>query len=130
MDTGERGDDVPVFADRAGEAHRRAQEAGRRVAELRVWLVRICDPEAGTRTGDVVSADVSTVDTARHRASGAAHRLRNAYDRAAAAHDRAAEVHEWLAGRHADERGEYHHQRAAQHRRDAALDRARRDALQ
>ncbi|HEY7593417.1 MAG TPA: hypothetical protein VH969_09715 [Actinophytocola sp.] len=114
------------FADRAIEARRRADEAGRRVHELRVWLAQEYR-SPGTRVPGASTRERvgGSVADARARAAEAARNLLDAYGRAAEAHERAAEAHERLADWHAaDDLGEYHQQRAAQHRRDAAGDRA------
>jgi hypothetical protein len=112
------------FAEYAVAAYRRAEEAGRRVVELRIWLEQLSGSPALASQGDVRSSGGAAVNAHEHAAE-AARRLLRAYSRAADAHDRAAEIHEWLAGeRTADERGTCHQQQAEQHRRAAAFDRA------
>jgi hypothetical protein len=124
--SGQQEGDSRRFADRASEARRRAEEAERRVVELRAWLAQASgEPALFVSSNRGAAARAAAVVTAGLHADGAARRLRQAYDRAADAHERAAVAHDWLADRHpADGLGVYHQRRAAQHRRSAECDRA------
>lgn len=113
--------DVPAIA-----ARERADEAGRRVNELRARLDELngLSVAPARSTAECVNRSRTAAIRAQEFAADATHRSRVAYLRAAEAHERAAAAHETLAmWDRADDRAELHQQSAAQHRDGAARDR-------
>jgi hypothetical protein len=115
MDAQQPADDRTTERTERGEAaHRRAEEAGERAAELRGQL------DAAPSAGRTPGSTADNVIRSRQRADTADANMERAFERGAQAHDRAAGLHERQIDTDPGTAGPDDHAHQARHHRDAA----------